>query len=340
MSISFGKIEHIILMGGSWVTAEFLKTLLERKIETKLYTSPRHYDDIVDEEMHTLEQVTNFLNVSTVVTEDINDDFLKSDITDRTLGISFGAAWVFNTETVALFNGRLLDFMGIALPKYRGGAHYTWQILSGNKVGACNLQVIHGGTETFHRGEIIKRRDYIFPSSVRTPQDYFDEAIKEEIVFLNDFLNEIKEEKDFPLVSLDESFSSYYPFLNTKIHGWINWSWNAEEIDIFICAFDNPYDGASTYLNGVRVHLKSSKYSESNETFHPFHSGLVYRCSSNAIYIAVKGGSLIVQKVINDSGVNIINKIKEGFRFTTPQDKLEHALEFNALYGPNGLENV
>ncbi|MDG2297225.1 MAG: hypothetical protein P8L75_03450 [Gammaproteobacteria bacterium] len=338
VSKSFGKINKIILLGGSWLTAEFLKLLSEKEIEVILYTSKRHYDEIVNTNGNTLREVSNILNVPSFVIEDINNDpTLHKNIDEYTLGIAIGAAWVFEPETVKLFNGKLLDFMGIALPKYRGGAHYTWQILANNKSGACNLQIVYGGKESFHKGEIIKRSEYLFPESVRIPQDYFNFAIRKETLFLAEFLNEVHEDKNFALVSLDESISSYYPFLNTKSQGWINWNWSAEEIDRFICAFDEPYEGASALLNGNRVYLKKCRYVKSNSNFHPFHSGLIYRRLHDSIFISARGGALVLKQVINDNGQNIIEFVQEGQRFTTPANKLESALSFDAKYGSNGL---
>ncbi len=335
---SFGKVNRIILFGGSWVTAEFIKELSGKGMDVLLYTSSRHFNEVVDLEGNTLHQVTGMCNVQSFVVEDINSDKnLKNNIDKNTLGIAFGAAWVFEPETVKLFNGKLLDFMGIALPKYRGGAHYTWQILANNKSGACNLQIIYGGKESFHKGEIIKRSEYLFPESARIPQDYFNFAIRKETLFLAEFLNEVHEDKNFALVSLDESISSYYPFLNTKTQGWINWNWSAEEIDRFICAFDEPYEGASALLNGNRVYLKKCRYVKSNSNFHPFHSGLIYRRLHDSVFISARGGALVLQQVINDNGQNIIEFAQEGQRFTTPANKLESALSFNVKYGSNGL---
>jgi methionyl-tRNA formyltransferase len=341
ISKSFGKINKIILLGGSWLTAEFLKLLSEKEIEVILYTSERHYNEIVNTNRNTLREISNIYNVPSFVIEDINNDTtLHKNIDEYTLGISIGAAWVFEPETVKLFNGKLLDFMGIALPKYRGGAHYTWQILANNKSGACNLQIIYGGKKSFHKGEIVKRSEYLFPESARIPQDYFNFAIRKETLFLAEFLNEVHENQNFALVSLDESISSYYPFLNTKIQGWINWNWSAEEIDRFICAFDDPYDGASTYLSESRVYLKDCEIVEKEENFHPFHSGLVYRCSSSRIFIAVKGGAISINKILNENGDNIIEYVQEGSRLFTPQSLIESSLLFEAEYVANGLKTI
>lgn len=340
MKITFGKIERIIILGGSRITAALLRELAGKEIEVLLYTSSRHYNEVVDDDGNTLKQVASLTGISSVVSENINtDESIGNNVTDKTLGLAIGAAWMFEPKTAALFNGRLLDFMGIALPQYRGGAHYTWQILVGNKTGACNLQIIHGGEHTFHKGEIIKRRDYFFPASARNPKDYFDAAIKEELDFLNIFFNEIFEGKEFSTSTLQESFSSYYPFLNTLKHGWIDWSWNVNELDRFICAFDDPYVGASTYLGETRVFLKGCQTEPSEPDFHPFHAGLIYRRSASGVNIAARGGALLVRQILTKEGTNITKKIAEGQRLTTPRAELESAMAFDAIYGAKGLED-
>ena len=321
------------------MTAALLRQLAGREVEVLLYTSPRHHNEVVDDDGNTLKQVADRAGVSSVVSKDINnDESIKNAVTDKTLGLAMGAAWIFEPKTVELFKGPLLDFMGIPLPQYRGGAHYTWQILAGNKTGACNLQIIHGGEHTFHKGEIIKRQDYLFPASARKPKDYFSAAIKEELAFLNKFFDEIFESKQFSTKTLDESFSSYYPFLNTLKHGWIDWSWNISELDRFISAFDDPYSGASTYLGESRVFLKGCQEEPSEPEFHPFHAGLIYRCSPSGVVIAARGGALLVRQILDKEGVDITNKMIEGQRFTTPRLELESAMKFDATYGAEGLK--
>jgi len=341
MKKSFGKIDNIIVLGGSWLAARFLESLVKQKIKTKLYTSPRHSIDIINKDGLKLGDLAISLKIPMEVVDDINNNQnLKSDITQNSLAIAVGAAWTFSENTVNLFNGRILDFMGISLPRYRGGAHYTWQILAENKIGACNLQIIYGGKETFHRGEIIKSSTYIFSDSARIPQDYFDEALIKEVEFLDEFIGEVKQIKGFTKTPLDENFASYFPFLNSEKQAWINWNWNAKDISLFICAFDDPYCGASTYLNKLRVYLKGCEILEKEENFHPFHSGLVYRCSSSRVIIAAKGGTIAINKILNENGDNIIEHVQVGSRLFTPQSCLESALLFRAEYSSYGLKNI
>jgi hypothetical protein len=198
MKITFGKIERIIILGGSWMTAALLRQLAGREVEVLLYTSPRHHNEVVDDDGNTLKQVADLAGVSSVVSKDINNDkSIENAVTTKTLGLAMGAAWMFEPKTVELFKGRLLDFMGISFPQYCGGAHYTWQILASNKTGACNLQIIHGGEHTFHKGEIMKRRDYLFPASARKSKDYFSAAIKEELDFSISFLMKFLKANNF-----------------------------------------------------------------------------------------------------------------------------------------------
>ena len=117
MKKSFGKIDNIIVLGGSWLAARFLESLVKQKIKTKLYTSPRHSIDIINKDGLKLGDLAISLKIPMEVVDDINNNQnLKSDITQNSLAIAVGAAWTFSENTVNLFNGRILDFMGISLP--------------------------------------------------------------------------------------------------------------------------------------------------------------------------------------------------------------------------------
>ena len=337
-SIEFGKIDNIVLFGGSWLTAKFIQVLIDSNIKVTLFTSLRHFEGIVSSDGLTLSQITEKLDIVVFTSNDINKDSrLKEFVSDSTLGIAIGAAWIFETNIVELFGGKLLDFMGIDLPHFRGGAHYSWKILAENRTGACNLQLIHGGAESFHKGEIIKRSKYTFPKSARVPQDYFHYALKEEISFLLSFLLEVDKEVVFPMKTLDELQSSYFPFLNTNIQGWIDWKWSAKEIYRFICAFDSPYAGASTLLSGKRVFLKKCSYIEDDFNFHPFHSGLIYRVANGKVFVFARGGTLIIEKVDYENSVESRLTL-EGARFYTSNSKLESALCDEVTYESRGLE--
>jgi len=337
-TVSFGAIERLLLLGGSWLTAELCRRLAGGRLGLALFAGRRHLEDAIDTEGTTLRALVERLGVPHVATDDINrEPRLGEFLTGRTLGIALGAPWVFEREVTARFGGRLLDFMGIPLPQLRGGAHYCWQILQGSRRGACHLQIIHGGADTFHRGAVIKSRDYLFPAGARTPQDYFDASVPIETAFVLEFLDEVAQGRAFACQPLQEQFSTFFPFLSTLRQGYIDWRWSTDEIERFICAFDRPYRGASTFLDGQRLFLRECHAERVDGTFHPFQAGLVYRVTPEALFIATRDGAIVARDVQDEGGRRVVERVRAGQRLLTPQAVLDEALRFEAVYDARGL---
>lgn len=340
-AVDFGRVERLALFGGSWIVAALLPDLARRPWEAKLFTSPRHLADVVNSAGETLEQVLDRTGVAYHCSKDINSDPAALAFAgEQTLAIAFGAAWTFTSDFAGRFAGRFLDFMGIALPEYRGGAHYTWQILNGDRRGTCNLQIVLGGEETFHRGPLIKSGSYLQPETARTPEDYFATAVAEERSFVGEFLDQVERGERFEAHALDESAASYFPFLYTKVHGWIDWSCTASEVDRFIGAFGDPYPGASTYWRKQRVFLKDA--TREAGSFHPFASGLVFRNDARGVWIALADGAVLVKRVIAEDGADLTGEIAIGSRFVTPAAVLDTARASEIVYGASGpvVENM
>jgi len=338
--MNFGKIKKAFLFGGSNILLDCARIAIKRKLKVFVFTSKRHIMEKITTDEKTLKDLLNKERIKFFVTKDINKSKeLIRLIDDTSIGIGFGEAWSFSEAIIRKFRNKLIDYMGIRLPQYRGGAHYTWKILRKNVIGCCNLQLINKDMiqGKYDSGEILKSEEFLFPADVRVPKDYIDFANKKAIEFLKSFFYDLEKNKEFQLFPLQENFSVYYPRLYTKIHGFINWNWDTIEIENFICAFDEPYAGASTFINGKRVFLKDcvSDYNDGN--FHPFQSGLIYKTNNNLIFVCTKTGTLIIKKVLNEDGKNIISKLLSGQRFYTPLKYLEEALKFSAEYTAEGI---
>jgi hypothetical protein len=104
----------------------------------------------------------------------------------------------------------------------------------------------------------------------------------------------------------------------------------------FSCAFDDPYKGASTFFNGLRVRLKGCFSVINDGTFHPFQKGFIYKISGSSVFVAAEEGSLIIQSAKDDN--DIFNNVIIGDRFYTPVKYLEKARQFRAVYTPVGLK--
>ena len=93
----------------------------------------------------------------------------------------------------------------------------------------------------------------------------------------------------------------------------------------FCNAFDNPFDGASTYLSNSKVHFHNVIKINESFSFHPFQAGLIYRINDSEVYIAARKGGICVKDLKADKS----NKIRVGLRFVTPPEIL-----FSALNSP------
>jgi len=340
--MNFGEINRIILFGGSVLMAEFVRALKEKPYEIIVFSSKRQLEESVQPNGVILEDILKCEEVKYFSAFDINKEpNIRNFINEFALGIGIGECWSFSINLINLFGGKLLDFMGICLPQYRGGAHYTWQILRRNRIGCCNLQIINEEMipAKFDSGKIVKTKEYLHPNFVRIPQDYFNNVVKEGVKFLLEFLDEVEQGKDFSLSSLQEGFSILFPRLFTKKHGYIDWRWRTVDIEAFICSFDDPYSGASTFLNNQKIFLKKCYVEYVDGPFHPFQSGLIYRKYYDCCYVASSEGTLLIKEVLDENGNNIINKINLGERFYTPIRYIEEAMLYKAEYDASGIKD-
>ena len=110
----------------------------------------------------------------------------------------------------------------------------------------------------------------------------------------------------------------------------------------FINAFDEPYKGASTYLNNGdfgKLHLKKVHLHGGDSSNHPFMSGIVSRHDKNWIVVSTKSKHmLLIEEVLDNNGNNIIKNIKVGDRFYTPYQEIEKSILTKTIFNSKGLK--
>lgn len=333
-SFNFGNIKKIILLGGSEILPKIANLFTSNNIEVIVFSSKRHleekFNNVSLKEILIKNQIKYFESVN------INkDENIKKVITENTIALSLGAAWILKKEFIDLFNGKLVNLHGARLPQNRGCAGISWQIMRKNKLGFCLLHKVDEGVDT---GEIIKYKEFIYPAECKTPLDFHNYYFEQNLIFLKDFINEIKQNKSFTLICQPEYLSTYWPRLYTEKHGYINWDWKLEDLETFINAFDSPYQGASTFINEKRVFLKNCLADYNDGSFHPFQTGIVYRKNDDMLFVCAQTGTLIVREIVDKNGANKINEIQVGDRFYTPIDLLEKAKQYRAIYTPSGIK--
>lgn len=338
--MKFGKIDQYLLLGGGQTLFNLARHLTETKRVCRVVISQMHATGLVDVDsvQVPLEDALGAQNIDFHISLNIEqDERIDAFLTSQTLGISLGAPWIFRPKFIRRFDGRLVNLHGQLLPKDRGGGGYSWLILSGQRRSGCVLHLIDAGIDS---GKIVRYSEFFFPSECRKPIAYQNFANIEKIALLKAFVEEVENEQDFQMIDQVDYLSTYWPRLNTDAQAYINWEWSAREIENFVCAFDDPYDGVATFINGQKVQIKDCFSESDGPTFHPFQYGVVYRKSNNTLFIAARGGTLVAHRVFVKGSKSKLPKIRLGDRFYTPQNVLDDVKQFRAFYNSQGLKKT
>lgn len=329
-------ITRIILFGGSPILLASIPVLKTAGYAIEVYTSPRQMAE--DMGGLSLGEALDRADVTWSSTEDINDSFPLDDAANA-IGFGFGEAWSFGPDIRSAFGDRLIDYMGIPLPRYRGGAHYSWAIMRGDRSWGGALQLVTDKTEpgVYDDGEIICAWDYIIPQRCTIPQHWFDYCGDYDAFEIKQFLDAVRAGKSFQLFRYTTEKSLFFPRLKTADNGWIDWNGSAQSVTNTINAFDHPYPGARTMLYSPdfgdrQVVMRGVVPECTSPQSVAFQRGLVID-SGASLVVACADGDIRIHEVLCN-GKNITNLIPVGVRFITPTERLDQAMRVFPHYTP------
>jgi methionyl-tRNA formyltransferase len=246
------------------------------------------------------------------------------------LGFSFGAPWIFKKDWIDQWEGRIFNCHNRALPSHRGAGGSSWLILMRERIGASTIHRISAGIDA---GSIVYQEKYRFPQSYKHlgKIDSFVESKAKK--FLRRYFPKILRGQA-PVRKSDSRRESYWPRLNTGVHGWINWEWQVGDIVLFCRAFGRPFEGAKTLCRGRIIRIFDLRLAGSRQdTFHPFQAGLIFRRDRNGnLWVAHPEGYVCITGWSSADG----STPKLGDRLYTPQRYLEKSLMTRVQYLPSG----
>jgi len=315
-------MDQIIFFGGGKLLFSIITLLKKKKnIDILVFSSKRHLSEKI-EGNKSLKNLLQEKKCNCIKTEKVNLNLIKKQIKFKNfIGVSIGSSWIFKDDIINFFKRKIYNIHGSNLPEDKGGGGFTWQILQKKTLGYIS---IHHLTPKIDEGNIILKSFFKLTNKT-TPLDINNLYVLKASKLFIEFLSKIKMRKKIKEIKQNKDNSSYWPRLNTETHGWINWDWTGDEIYTFLRGFDDPYPGAHTTINGNKVYLKKGKLNKKFK-FHPFQYGLIFRKNKYGLWICVKNGCLVVEKVL-DNNKKPYNKklIKLGDRFYTPHIYLEKA---------------
>ena len=155
-------------------------------------------------------------------------------------------------------------------------------------------------------------------------------------------MKDLKNGNSFYLKTQPNYLGRYNPRLNTEIDGLINWDLDSYDLFNFINAFDDPYKGASTYLNNGKLgklYIKKVHLHGGDSSNHPYMSGIVSRHDKKWIVVSTKSKHmLLIEEILDTNGRNVIKLIKPGDRFNTPSAEIENSKKRRKVYNSKGLK--
>lgn len=266
--------------------------------------------------------------------------FLKKKFNfEKTLFIGMTPRSIFKKKTIELFKDNFINVHNTRLPLDAGGGSGSWTIMRQDRI---SNMCIHMMTEEIDGGPIISNETFLYPKSCHLPIDFMNYSSNLFIKFYEKFIKSLVNGGEFNLKPQMRYLSRYNPRLNTEMSGFIDWNLDSYDLINFIDAFDDPYRGASTYLNNGKfgkLYIKKVQLHGGDTPNHPFMAGIVSRHDKEWITVCTRSRHmLIIEKIINSKGKNIINLIKPGDRFFTPLNKLELAKSKRIYYNSHGIK--
>lgn len=331
--INIPKIKKLLIIGGDEITLEICDFIKSKKIDFFIVSSKRNLGNKIGNSTFKEELKKRKINFSEINQLNKSKEFNKKYNDKNSLYLCMSSPWIFKNKMINKIKALILNSHGTRLPQYRGGASFSWEIMSRVRFGFNNLYKLDDKIDT---GQILTYKEFLYPVGLRTPKNYFDYYKKNQISFLKEELGKLFDSKQsYKPKSQINYLSSYFPRLNSKIHGWVDWSIEFEDLSFFINAFDDPYEGCKTFYQNKQVKIKSTLINYEDPKFNTYKSGIIYRKGPSWICVAAKGGSIIIEKVIYKNQ-NIINKLKTGERFFSPQKYLEQKKK-RIFYTSKGL---
>ena len=318
-SIKFNKINNFIIFGGGKLIADICSILKLQKKKIFVFTSKPQSKEIISENL-TLRKYLIKNKIEYRILNNLDILHKYNFINKHSLGISNSCRWIFKKKDIKLFNNRLINIHYSNLQFFRGAGGLSWNILTNNFNSGTTIHLIN---EKIDAGKYLFKKSFKFPHRIRTSlKDMQEFSIIYQKKVIRNFMKDLLNEKNFKLKDISNKNSFYWPKLDTRKNGWINWNWESKEIVDFINSFSEPYEGASTMLNNKIIRLKSAKKANSKIKFHPYQNGLIYKKIKNSIFVVSKNGGIIIDVSHLKNTKNFLGK-----RLFTPNQKLQNALQ-------------
>lgn len=248
------------------------------------------------------------------------------------LMFSFDSPFIISQPVIDLFKGRVLNEHGANLPHGRGGGGFSWRIMENDRRGyVC----FHCVVDAIDAGPVLYKEEFIFPNECRKPIQYDKYQMQVTMPALRRFLGQVKYSPgSVRCVEQDESFAVYFPRLHTPTHAFIDWNWDVRQIERFILAFSDPYEGAKTFVGESKVYIRDCFVEEGGLDTHPYKYGIVVNIRNGNPCVVCRGGLLVIKEYKFEKDAV---RFQAGDRLHTARRILDEGYASRVFYDASGL---
>lgn len=317
-------LNQVVIFGACPNIEEILKINSKLKIKTLIITSPNQKKNF-DKKIK--------INIFKVLDNKFESFISQNCQIDKTLFLSVSSMFIFKKKQIKFFKNNLINYFPSRLPYDAGRGGFSWHIMREDRILNNTFHIIE---ENMNTGPIIFEDTKIFPTNCKIPIEYENFKWSQMNSFYETFIKQIISKKKFFITKQSKNLGRYNPSLNTLKNGFIDWSMSPYDLYNFINAFDDPFLGASTFLNQNdfgRLFIKKAHLHGGETGNHPFFSGIISRHDQNWIVVSTTGKyMLLIEEVLNSKGENILGKLKVGNRFVTPGKYIEESKYNQTIY--------
>ena len=226
-----------------------------------------------------------------------------SDLADYSFAI--GWRWLIDTSNLIVFHDSLL-------PSYRGFSPLVNMLINGEKnLGVTALMAV----DEYDKGPILMQESISICYPIKI-QEAIELVSQLYVKMALNIANLILTEARIPLTEQNHSEASYSLWRDDLDYA-INWKESSNQILRFINAVGYPFEGASSYLNGLKVRILSADiYNDVKIEARVSHIGKVIFLDKGESIVVCGEGLLKITYINNDSNSEKIEKIPFRSRFT------------------------
>jgi methionyl-tRNA formyltransferase len=222
----------------------------------------------------------------------------------RPIGLVLGWHALFPRALIDAFADRLFNIHAGDLPRYRGAGGGSWQVLNAETAISAHVQrllpALDAGPVLFSASQALPAEPY--PADVKASAALASAEAARWLAFA------IARGESHPAREQDHALATQFPRLDSGVHAWLDFQWNAQDIVRFVRAFSKPYAGAMFRYRAAMYRARKASLRADSLPMHPFCNGLILARDATSLHIASHDGVVCLAELHNETGEPVASK--------------------------------